>query len=233
MTLAPSFDTGSDSHRGGSPRQLVCVRHGQTRWNAEERFQGHADPPLDAVGNQQAEKLAAAIIDDGVLGDRRVAAVASSDLRRALHTAEALGRSFGLAVTVDPALREVDVGTWEGLRWPEVAERFPEEWRAWRAGADVRRGGGETFAEAGERVAGALVRLRQAAPDGTATLVVGHGLALQAGLARLRDLGLIDLPGGPPHLRNAQWLAVSFAGPLAPRPAPGTAGGMAQTLNPR
>jgi len=181
----------------------VAVRHGRTAWNAEGRFQGHADPPLDAVGRATAHALV------GELAGPEVALVASSDLRRAVDTASPLAAACHLPLTVDARLREVDVGAWEGLRRPDIEARFPADWQAWSAGADIRRGGGETKAEAGRRAAAALLDLTAMADPGSTVVVVGHGMALQASLSLLAATGFAALHAPPAHLGNGEWLAVT------------------------
>ena len=183
---------------------VVVVRHGRTSWNAEGRFQGHADPPLDGAGRVQAEALAAA------LARLAPARIVSSDLRRARQTAAPLAQRCGLPVAVDRRLREVDVGRWAGLTPAEVEGLEPAEWAAWSAGVDVARGGGEKDTDAARRVAAALVDLVAAGPEGGLLVVVSHGLALRGAVDELRRLALIDLPGGPAaHLGNGEWLALS------------------------
>jgi glucosyl-3-phosphoglycerate phosphatase len=178
---------------------IVVARHGRSTWNAEGRFQGHGDPPLDTVGRAQAGALAAAL----ARMRRRPALVASSDLSRATETAAAVADRCRVPVHTMPELREVDVGTWQGLTVAEVRVRFPDEYARWTAdphNGGFRRGGGETLAEAGARVAAALHSIAARWPH-TCVVVVSHGLALQAAL---RVLGQDD----PPHLENGQWMAV-------------------------
>lgn len=188
---------------------LVAVRHGQTSWNAAGRFQGHADPPLDARGMAQAEQVAAELAG---LGLER-ANVLSSDLRRAAATASAVARAIGSEVVRDPDLREVDLGGWTGLDHAAARTRFPEEYRLWQAGLDVRRGGGETPGEAGQRVAARVERALVAAPD-RSLIVIGHGVALRAGLETLRARGAISFSGPAPHLTNCAYLRT-----FIPRPS--------------
>jgi broad specificity phosphatase PhoE len=206
LTLPPRVaPAGGGARRPPVPvaaRRLVVVRHGRTAWNAERRFQGHADVELDGMGAETAQEVAEA------LAGPDVAAVASSDMRRAVATAAPLARNCGLNVIVDPRLREVDVGRWEGLRPSEVAARFPAEWEAWQAGGDARRGGGETLAEAGRRVATALIDLALTAPAGGRVVAVGHGLSLRAALGQMAADGLVVIDAPPPHLGNGEWLAV-------------------------
>jgi probable phosphoglycerate mutase len=174
---------------------LVVARHGRTSWNATGRFQGQADPPLDHTGRRQARRLAFR------LGPLRPALVLSSDLRRARATAGYIATATGAAVVVDPDLREVWLGGWEGLDHSEAEVAFPEEYRAWTAGLPVRRGGGETEVEAGRRAAGSI---RRAWPDRAGVLVVvSHGVVLRAALEVLAGDGCLSLDGAAPlHLAN-------------------------------
>jgi broad specificity phosphatase PhoE len=98
---------------------LLFARHGETDWNREGRWQGHADVPLNALGRKQARELATR------LADASLTVVYSSDLRRALETAEIVARALRLEVVAEPGLREIDVGSWSGLTHDEIAARFP------------------------------------------------------------------------------------------------------------
>ena len=88
---------------------LLLVRHGETDWNADGRLQGHTDRPLSEFGRRQARQLAQE------LADENLDAIYASDLSRARETAEIVGKRLELAVVLDPALREKDWGSWEGL----------------------------------------------------------------------------------------------------------------------
>jgi len=146
---------------------ILLARHGETDWNRENRYQGHADPPLNQTGRAQAAELAAA------LAAEPLAAIYSSPLRRALETAEILAVPHGLEpVTVD-ALREVDVGSWEGLTRAEIEQRFPEQFARW---LDYQAGweDGESYEEMGRRVIAGLLELA-AAHEGERILAVSHG----------------------------------------------------------
>jgi broad specificity phosphatase PhoE len=96
---------------------LLLIRHGETDWNAEHRWQGHADVPLNAHGREQAKVLAEELAPEGV------DAIYSSDLSRARDTAEIVGERLGVPVVLDPDLREIDVGSREGLTGEEVGDR--------------------------------------------------------------------------------------------------------------
>jgi len=158
---------------------ILLVRHGETDDNKALVFQGQQCRGLNARGRAQAELLAARLA-----GAPRPAALYSSDLQRARETAAILGRALGLEATLDVDLRETYLGAWEGLSSAEIAVRFPEEHAAWRAGRDIKRGGGETFAELGDRVTRAVDRIAAAHVGGT-VLVVSHGAALKTFGARV------------------------------------------------
>jgi broad specificity phosphatase PhoE len=200
---------------------LVLARHGRTAWNLEGRFQGWADPPLDEVGRRQSAHLAAALTGDleGPAG------VYSSDLRRARETAAVVASALACPLGVDPALREVNVGAWEGLTGEQVRHRFPIQYREWSENPDGRRnlarGGGETLADAGRRVADRLARILLEA-DGAHTVVIGHGMALQMALDELCDRRVVDWVGPAPHLGNGEYLLVPvLAHPDRPRSGSG------------
>ena len=148
------------------------VRHGESDWNVERRWQGHADRPLTDRGRGQAQNLAARLA--GVDLD----AVYSSDLRRAWETAEAVASAKGLDVIRLPELREVDVGSWSGLTRDECEARFPEAFARWRAGGSGWDDG-ESYEEMGERIVEAIGRLA-AEHQGGAILVVSHGGPIRA-----------------------------------------------------
>jgi probable phosphoglycerate mutase len=157
------------------PTTLVLVRHGETDWNRENRFQGHADPPLNDTGRGQADALA----DD--LRGEHFAAAYTSPLRRAYETAAILAAELGLDPVADEALKEVDVGTWSGLTRDEVESRFPDghlRWLEYGHGWDD----GETYDELGERVVSGLLEIAARHP-GTRVLAVTHGGPIRSALA--------------------------------------------------
>lgn len=192
---------------------LVVVRHGRTEWNATGRFQGRADPPLDEVGEEQAIRVGAELADWFARAGWPPPTILSSDLKRAAATAAAVATAFSCAYRTDPALREVDVGGWEGLTRAEAERRFPEEFTRWAAGCDVARGGRETLAAAGRRVARRIAGALERVPEGT-LLVVAHGMALQSALGQLRAGGSIVFSGEPPHLGNGCWFSAARPPPI-------------------
>jgi broad specificity phosphatase PhoE len=151
---------------------ILLARHGETDWNAERRFQGHADPPLNETGRAQARALADDLAAEGV------DAVYASDLRRARETAEIVAARAGAEVVVLPELREIDVGEWQGLTVADVEERYPEAIGRWRDGGNGWTRG-ETYDQLAERVLAALRRIAGDHPGGR-VVVVGHGGTMRA-----------------------------------------------------
>jgi broad specificity phosphatase PhoE len=147
---------------------LILARHGETDWNRENRFQGHADPPLNELGRRQSVALAEALAGDGI------ARVYTSPLRRALETAEIVSERLALPLDTEAGLREIDVGAWSGLTRDEVAERFPEQYARWLERAPHGFEDGETYDELAARVIPALRRLAVRHPSET-LLVITHG----------------------------------------------------------
>ena len=135
---------------------------------------------LDELGRSQARAAAA------VLAGVRPHLVLSSDLSRARDTADVLAGACGLPVVLDERLRELDLGSWQGLTSEEARAQHPEEHAAWLDGIDVPRGGGETYAQAGARAAAAVLSV-DLPPDGT-LIAVTHGGTARAAVAALLDL---------------------------------------------
>jgi broad specificity phosphatase PhoE len=151
---------------------IYLARHGESDWNAANRFQGHSDRPLTEEGRRQAEALAELVAAENV------DAIYSSPLIRALETARIVAARTGLEVTELDDLREVDTGSWSGLSRAEVQERFPEGFERWISGGSGWEDG-ETYEEMGERVLGALKEIARADPGGR-ILVVSHGGPIRA-----------------------------------------------------
>jgi broad specificity phosphatase PhoE len=158
-----------------SNRRLVLLRHGRTAWNAERRFQGQADPPLDEVGRAQAYQVAALIaaLEPDLL--------VSSDAARAMQTAIPIGELAGLEPRAEPRLRERSLGHWEGLTRDEVERLYPDEYLDWVAGRDVSRRGGETREEVARRALAAFEQL----PVVATTVLVTHSATAMALCATL------------------------------------------------
>lgn len=100
--------------------KLYLIRHGETDWNLEQRFQGMADIPLNASGRQQAQWVAARFETISFQH------IFSSDLSRAYETAQIIAQLSNIPIQSHLALREINVGDWQGYTWTEIQEKFPE-----------------------------------------------------------------------------------------------------------
>jgi alpha-ribazole phosphatase/probable phosphoglycerate mutase len=168
--------------KSATTSRILLLRHPETAWNREGRWQGHADLPLNERGWEQMRE-----------GFTRLpaepwAAVYSSDLLRAQETAAWLGMKLGLSPRVTTSLRERNMGEWEGLTPAEALAGWPDLYP--RVEDDPFRGrppGGESFADLLGRVAPVLQRIAGFHP-GEAALVVTHGGILKALVCVLLDM---------------------------------------------
>jgi probable phosphoglycerate mutase len=167
---------------------LYFARHGQTDDNARLVFQGQTGKGLNSRGRAQASRLAAR------MHRARVTAIFASDLERAVETARIVGKECALEPSLDRDLREVDVGRWSGKSHDEIAALYPEEWSAWAAGLDGRRGGGETYAELAARIGRAVDRICAEEPPGP-ILIVSHGGSIKSYIATVLGLGTDHMNG--------------------------------------
>jgi broad specificity phosphatase PhoE len=151
---------------------IYLARHGESDWNAANRFQGHSDRPLTDLGREQARGLA------DLVAAENVEAIYASPLSRALETARIFAARIGLDVVVDEGLREVDTGSWSGLSRAEVRERYPEGFQRWITGGAGWEDG-ESYEEMAERVLAAVNRIAAAHPGGR-VLLVSHGGPIRA-----------------------------------------------------
>ena len=151
------------------PTRIVLIRHGETDWNTETRIQGHTDIPLNAKGKWQAQRVGAALAEEGLQ------AVYSSDLQRAHATAQAVAQACGLPLQVSTRLRERAFGRFEGRTFVEIESEWPEAAQRWRL-RDPSFGppGGESLQVFYERCVQAVHDLA-AAHEGQAVAMVAHG----------------------------------------------------------
>ncbi len=160
------------------------VRHGQTDWNVEGRWQGHADPPLNALGRKQTQILA-----EG-LANVHFDAIFSSDLDRAYETACAVGDRQGIKVRIEARLREINLGEWEGLTREEIKKLYPAEWKDREMfPLEARVPGGESLFELATRIIPAASDIARLYPSGL-VLIVSHGLALGVLICHAQGLPL-------------------------------------------
>ncbi len=176
--------------------EIFFVRHGETDWNAERRYQGHADTPLNDKGRAQAARNGAALKQ--VLERMKGVSFVTSPLARASQTLEIMREAMGLPrrrYAIDDRLIEIDLGAWNGRTHDEIAAEDPgvherREAEKW----DFVVPGGESYAAAARRVRDFLVTIDRPA------VIVGHGASGR--ILRGYLLGL--KPKQVPHLDSPQ-----------------------------
>lgn len=159
------------------PTTLLFIRHGLTNWNAEKRWQGHADIPLNETGYAQAEALARR------LADWPIERIISSDLQRCAQTAQAIAAHHPrIELAYDTIWRERDVGDFRGLTYAEIEEKFPEWVNAQRGMFNLPNG--EPYTAVRRRALAAYEKV-MAAHAGQMVAIVTHGGILHTLIAQL------------------------------------------------
>ena len=172
---------------------LILVRHGQTDWNVNGRYMGWTDEALNKEGVRQAERVAQRL-------DRwPISAVFSSPLKRAVRTAEIVAGRHSLPVQTIEELGEMRVGAWEGMFAGDIAAKYPELWKTWRANpGDFRMPGGESLGEVRERTVRAFGRIMDKSEgrmvlavthDVVVRLLVAHSLSVSVDIYRRLEVG--------------------------------------------
>ncbi len=164
--------------------RLLLVRHAETEWNRERRYQGWTDTPLSEGGHAQAAAAGR------LLARERLGAVWSSPLRRARDTAAAIAKAHSLTVRESAAFREMGFGDWEGLTVEDIGSRFPDLHRVWRESPHLSvREGAESLEDVRRRALEGLADLRQA-HDGETVCLVTHGVTARVLILEALGLGL-------------------------------------------
>ena len=149
--------------------RFLFIRHGETDWNRQQRFQGQIDVPLNATGLAQAQRLA------DRLADEAADVLVCSDLLRTRQTAAPLAAAWGLDPLHEPGVREQSFGVLEGLDVPTIKARHPDLWADWLVHrADFALPGGESIRQFSGRVLRAVQAMAQA-HAGRTVAVVTHG----------------------------------------------------------
>lgn len=154
--------------------RLLLVRHGQTAWSAERRYQGSSDVPLNSTGLRQAATLGK------YFAGHKIDAIYSSNLQRALQTAAAISQATGVAVVPDPRFRETSFGLWEGKTYSELQEQWAQHLTAWRLDPITNTPpGGESLEQLLARAGDGIREIEQKHHDET-IMIVAHGGVLRA-----------------------------------------------------
>jgi broad specificity phosphatase PhoE len=177
--------------------RIYLIRHGETQWNVEGRYQGQADPPLNARGRAQAEQLGRQLRSQGL------ARLISSPLLRALQTAEILARILKLPVETEERLVEIHQGDWQTRLRSEIESRYPELFASWEADPwSVTPPGGESLRQVQARVHAAVDEILARYP-GERSGVVLHRIPIA--LLKMRYQGLDPDSIRQLNLPNAGW----------------------------
>ena len=167
--------------------RILLLRHGETDWNLQGRCQGVADIDLNDTGRQQAREIAAA------LSAEKIHAIYSSDLKRAIQTAEIIGGAHRLEVAVDCDFRELDHGAFEGLTFADIRTSYPDFLERWRsAPADLVVPGGERLVDVEKRAWKGIERVVQGHPANATVVVVSHNFPILTVLCRITGTPLND-----------------------------------------
>jgi len=186
---------------------VVLLRHARTAYNASLRLQGQIDIPLDDVGRWQAGEGGSALASS-----HRATRIVSSDLGRALETATAYADALGGAlVQTDARLRERGFGEWEGMTGEELSARWPEEYAAWRRGAEPAGAGAESKAEVAARMAEAVAEHAEQLDDDATLVLVSHGAAISLAVTALLGLDPTSWRGLA-GMHNVHWSHLHRAG---------------------
>lgn len=168
--------------------RIYLVRHGQTEWNMQRRFQGHLGVSLSAEGRAQADAVGRWLAAQ----PGPIRAIYASNLPRAAETAEAIGARLGVPPILTPALREIHCGAWEGLSGEEIEAAYPGQLAAWNATVDrFTLPGGESVPVVQRRVS-AFYREVLVAHAGETVVLVSHGVALSALQAAIFGWDLVE-----------------------------------------
>lgn len=164
--------------------RLCLIRHGQTDWNLEGRYHGQSDVPLNENGRAQARALAQQLLGQAFV------AIYTSDLQRARETAEIIAAVIHTPITLEPRLREINQGEWEGQLADVIKLRYAELWQQRTLDpTNICPPGGETVEEVARRVYTALNEIARLYPKDS-VLVVSHGLALATVICEVHSIPL-------------------------------------------
>ena len=162
---------------------LLLVRHGETALKSSERYWGHTDVKLGALGIEQAERVR------DLLATERIDIIFSSNLERAWKTAESIASRHRVEVITCAELKEVNFGEVEGLTFKEISQRYPEVVKSWVEGkTEIKYPGGESLSELAERASNFTRRLKNVSPEQT-VLIVAHSGVLRLLMCHLMGIG--------------------------------------------
>lgn len=194
-------------------RAIVLVRHGRTAYNAAVRLQGQVDIDLDEVGRWQVATAADLIA--GVVTPHRIL---TSDLGRAIETAQGIGSKYGLEPIIDVRIRERSFGPWEGMTGSEIADQWPSDYAAWRGGGEPTVAGIELKRDVAHRMVAAILEHAGSMSSTETLMVVSHGAAISCAIAGLLGQDATDWRGVA-GMSNVHWSVLARNTAQGARPA--------------
>ena len=172
--------------------RIYLTRHGQTDWNIQRRVQGWSNSPLTELGEQQAKALGSHL--SGV----EFSVIYSSSSLRAFQTAELIRGKRTLNIIPEDDLREINLGSWEGMFYPEIEERYPEQFNHfWNHPEQYIPVDGETYEALKRRVSNKMEELAKR-HRGETILVVAHGIVIKTLYTYFRNQSICDIIYSPP-----------------------------------
>lgn len=183
---------------------LILVRHGQSETNPHGIFTGQLDVQLLELGVIQAEKTAEFIAEN-----YKVDKVYASDLKRAYLTGEIIAGKVGAKIIADKRFRELDAGVWQGMKYDEIGEKYPDAWEKWLNDIGNCRTGKESIKEMGDRVYEALCEIAEE-NEGKTVVIATHATPIRVATCLLGGNKLEDM-NNVPWTSNAAATEISFA----------------------
>ena len=174
--------------------RLLLIRHGESTANREEVFSGHYDIDLEEKGKLQAKQTA-----EYVVRTYQIDKVYASDLKRAYETGKAVADIIGIDVVTDTRLREVYGGKWEAVKFLELPQLYPEDYKTWMEDiGNVRCTGGESIREMAQRVYDAVLEIAKE-NDGKTIVIATHATPIRALQSMIQT-------GGTEKMQQIRWV---------------------------
>lgn len=167
--------------------KIYLIRHGETKWNREQRSQGYNDIELSDVGRLQAHALVKRLKNEDI------DMVFSSSLKRAYETASLIAKDKGINVVKYKEFMEVGMGKWEGLTWNEIKERYPDVSSLWRQSPHLAKiPDAESLIKVRERSMGKLMEIINENTDKN-ILIASHGITIKTMICAIMGIDISNI----------------------------------------
>lgn len=184
---------------------LIIIRHGYSKNNKEKRFSGQFDVPLDDVGIMQAD-----ITGKYIAKNFKVDKIYSSDLSRAVNTAKPLADILSLPIITNPALREINVGSWQNMLVSDVEKMYPEDFKFYKEHPELTHfGDGESYGDLIKRSSEIMSEIAKE-NDGKTVVVATHGAFIRALLCAWKNIPIEHINHPDTFVSNASVTIVNY-----------------------